>query len=1469
MLHPTFFKQAFVSRVKGRKKFIASGKLLPPVVASRAFVWLLLAVFALTLLIIPLPSALTADHARSTPTKTGIAVPYTAGPLYQPRATGAADKQQPDCPTCPSEPPALARFREAVGGSVVPVIVELRDTPGALLKVAAREQGREMATEEVADYAMQLREQQSDFLASLASRGVRALLRETDVEQPDGSVRHIEYRFHYLANGFVAYLAADDIERLRAQPEVLAVHEPEPVRFMLDKAIDYSLGTQTIIADRRTAVYGPTLEWSPAGALGHPEAPEAARIDGFEGQGMIVAVIDSGIDWRHPMFGGTGSTTPMPRVSGNAPSATDNQKVIYYYALSSPGNITDDFGHGTLVSSCVAGYKVDGNTPPIPGYGTGRDGTGIGPTPNNATLHGTAPQARLMAYKVCGPSNSCVGDIELAMEDAVSPVTLGGTSSNPTPTAVSKPVADVINLSLGDTAGDPTSFSSKVANNAALAGTIVVSSAGNAGPGASTLGAPSVATLAISVAASLDPGSITIADVLAPNQIPGETRTPGVAGPPPETGAASDANTQQPGEPGGIKLFTAAGGGALPTGSLSAHYVYVNETTSPPASVAITNRIALVKGTGAFANIANQLAPLSPAAILIITTVESATALVVVGGIPTYTINPNDANHLLDIIDGVHDHTNTPNNTISVDPLRLSETTPLGNFQGSMASFSSRGPEGNVHARFRQIKPDVTGPGVGILGAATPTGLQEATLGLSNPTGYVQANGTSFSGPITAGAMALIRQRVRLELGLDTTDLNDMHFRSKRFDAVTVSRALLMNSATNLRSGLGVPQGDGAASVASINDMGAGHINLADALAAHAIMVAPTFLIKDVDPSSSGDQGEFTAPTSDPPPASDFDAAGNLKVMIPSISFGPVPVSGVNATVVRAHQVIIRDVTNGAGAGTYNLTSQDNRNTNNPGVQVSFLAADGITPTTSVTVPSGGQASYFVRVGVNGNVITADPTELQWYVTATHNTSGQKMRMPFYYRAVKPVIDLITAPTQNQVANTEQPPNMGCPVDTNSSYTVNWSYAKPADGPNPVGFRVQEGTHSTDVFFDNADTALVAGANAKWTGSNQWVSAVNPDTGSQAYFIADAAMQNESLTMANSVVLPAGGATLSFVTSQDLEPNFDFGNVEVTSDGVNFINVAKYTGMFHGTRTIDISQFAGQSIKVRFRFTSDLANDPPPPVGWFVDDIRVSSDDFHTIGETNAATTSLAVAGRSNGAYLYRVAALFSTPNGTAPGPYSNTQCVTEVVDCATAVGGLSAAGECFAYAASSGVVGVTISGGCSWGAVSNATWIHINTVGGPGNGTVSYTVDANTAGGRRSGTLTIARNTFTVLQGAFFPDVAESNSFFLEIGKISARGITVGCGSGYCPSDPVTREQMAAFLNRAAGEFAPPTPATQRFADVPPESPFYAFIDRLAARGITFGCGLDSQGRPIFCPSSPVTREQMAAFLIRAFGCP
>lgn len=64
------------------------------------------------------------------------------------------------------------------------------------------------------------------------------------------------------------------------------------------------------------------------------------------------------------------------------------------------------------------------------------------------------------------------------------------------------------------------------------------------------------------------------------------------------------------------------------------------------------------------------------------------------------------------------------------------------------------------------------------------------------------------------------------------------------------------------------------------------------------------------------------------------------------------------------------------------------------------------------------------------------------------------------------------------------------------------------------------------------------------------------------------------------------------------------------------------------------------------------------------------------------------------------------------------------------------------------------------------------------------------------------------VLASHQFGDVPDSNPFHADISALAASGVTTGCGGGnYCPSAFVTREQMAAFLNRLGALAAGKTP--------------------------------------------------------------
>ncbi len=117
------------------------------------------------------------------------------------------------------------------------------------------------------------------------------------------------------------------------------------------------------------------------------------------------------------------------------------------------------------------------------------------------------------------------------------------------------------------------------------------------------------------------------------------------------------------------------------------------------------------------------------------------------------------------------------------------------------------------------------------------------------------------------------------------------------------------------------------------------------------------------------------------------------------------------------------------------------------------------------------------------------------------------------------------------------------------------------------------------------------------------------------------------------------------------------------------------------------------------------------------------------------------------------------------------------------------------------------------------------------------------------------------------FGDVPMTNPFAAWIEQLAAEGITSGCGGGnYCPKSAVTREQMAVFLLRGkyGSGYTPPAIGSTRFNDVPMSNPYAAWIEQLAVEGVTSGCGNND-----YCPKSSVTRAQMAVFLIRTFGLP
>lgn len=119
----------------------------------------------------------------------------------------------------------------------------------------------------------------------------------------------------------------------------------------------------------------------------------------------------------------------------------------------------------------------------------------------------------------------------------------------------------------------------------------------------------------------------------------------------------------------------------------------------------------------------------------------------------------------------------------------------------------------------------------------------------------------------------------------------------------------------------------------------------------------------------------------------------------------------------------------------------------------------------------------------------------------------------------------------------------------------------------------------------------------------------------------------------------------------------------------------------------------------------------------------------------------------------------------------------------------------------------------------------------------------------------------------SIFTDVPKNSYAFGAIERIYRLGLTAGCNQNplkFCPNQAVTRGEAAVFVTRAlfGATTTFPVSGTPIFTDVPAEQPFRPFIEKMYKENLTAGCSKDPL---MYCPNQPLSRREMAAFLVRA----
>jgi subtilisin family serine protease len=494
------------------------------------------------------------------------------------------------------------------------------------------------------------------------------------------------YSYSVTFPGFSANLTADQAYAMNSDPDVVAVSEDK--MFKLDATTERT--TDFLGLEKKRGI------WDQLGGTKKNGA----------GSGVIVGVVDSGIWPESKSFASLKGPTTIPDWKGGCVAGEDNSfptnlcndKLIgaqYFVDGFGRANVKkgeflsprDGAGHGTHTTSTAAGDF--GPRAVMPG------GTDLG------VVSGVAPAAHVAMYKACWEGATAAGCAGADLTAAIDRAVADG--------------VDVINFSIGGTTESSYFDPAEIAfMNAAQAGVFVAASAGNAGPGTSTLDHPS--PWLTTVAASTY--SINESTVVFGNGL----RRVGVS--------------------------TTAG---LPASPL-VESVMVKKVgkTDTDANLCVTGSLDPVKVAGKVVLCDRGVNPRIDKSL----EVQSA------GGLGMVLLNPSQQGgngdfHFVPTIhlefidkasyDAVHAFARTAGATAEIlAGVNTGSTTQVP----EVVSFSSRGP--SKRADGDVLKPDISAPGVDVLAAVAPASNHTRT--------YDFMSGTSMAAPHIAGIAALLKE---------------------------------------------------------------------------------------------------------------------------------------------------------------------------------------------------------------------------------------------------------------------------------------------------------------------------------------------------------------------------------------------------------------------------------------------------------------------------------------------------------------------------------------------------------------------------------------------------------------------------------------------------------------------------------------------------------------------------------------